>query len=122
MKGDTECLTLYVLQIRCKNRWGMIQMAMEIMAVDIRKTLHVSDVFHGTPPAWVPSGTKTIWGETSGLMIPPTRSDIEKRDKGNHSVQKHAQRAAEKRMRIKRTEAGKRLSAAVLQREKDEKH
>ncbi|EBL8436401.1 hypothetical protein DMK68_22330 [Salmonella enterica] len=29
-EGDTECLTLYVLQIPVQNRWGMIQMAMKL--------------------------------------------------------------------------------------------
>ncbi|EFE6885885.1 colicin [Escherichia coli] len=29
-EGDTECLTLYVLQIPVQNRWGMIQMSMKL--------------------------------------------------------------------------------------------
>ncbi len=71
-------------------------------------------------PAWSSFGNKTSGAETSGSMIPQPEV-ISKKGQGNHSVQKHAQRAAEREWE-KRTEAGKRLSAAIAAREKDETH
>lgn len=67
----------------------------EIMAVDIYVNPPRVDVFHGTRLHGVPSGTKPSGAETSGSMIPQPEV-ISKKGQGNHSVQKHAQRAAER--------------------------
>lgn len=89
------------------------------MAVDIYVNPPRVDVFHGTPRLHgVSFGNKTIWGGSRWVDDSPTRSDIEKRDKGNHSVQNDAQRAAEENEN-KRTEAAKRLSDCC-KRKKDE--
>lgn len=91
----------------------------EIMAVDINVNPPRVDVFHGTPPAWSSFGNKTIWGGNEWVDDSPTRSDIEKRDK-EITAYKNTLSAQQKENENKRTEAGKRLSAAIAAREKDE--
>ncbi|HFN7411249.1 TPA: colicin Ia family protein, partial [Escherichia coli] len=91
----------------------------EIMAVDIYVNPPRVDVFHGTPPAWSSFGNKTIWGGNEWVDDSPTRSDIEKRDK-EITAYKNTLSAQLKENENKRTEAGKRLSAAIAAREKDE--
>ena len=91
----------------------------EIMAVDIYVNPPRVDVFHGTPPAWSSFGNKTIWGGIEWVDDSPTRSDIEKRDK-EITAYKITLSAQQKENENKRTEAGKRLSAAIAAREKDE--
>ncbi|EHZ7079459.1 colicin-Ia domain protein [Salmonella enterica] len=91
----------------------------EIMAVDIYVNPPRVDVFHGTPPAWSSFGNKTIWGGNEWVDDSPTRSDIEKRDK-EITAYKNTLSAQQKENENKRTEAGKRLSAAIAAREKDE--
>lgn len=91
----------------------------EIMAVDIYVNPPRVDVFHGTPPAWSSFGNKTIWGGNEWVDDSPTRSDIEKRDK-EIAAYKNTLSAQQKENENKRTEAGKRLSAAIAAREKDE--
>ncbi|EHK6207711.1 hypothetical protein IPE43_000752, partial [Shigella flexneri] len=91
----------------------------EIMAVDIYVNPPRVDVFHGTPPAWSSFGNKTIWGGNEWVDDSPTRSDIEKRDK-EITAYKNTLSAQQKENENKRTEAGKRLSAAIAVREKDE--
>ncbi|EAA6142918.1 colicin-Ia domain protein [Salmonella enterica subsp. enterica] len=91
----------------------------EIMAVDIYVNPPRVDVFHGTPPAWSSFGNKTIWGGNEWVDDSPTRSDIEKRDK-EITAYKNMLSAQQKENENKRTEAGKRLSAAIAAREKDE--
>lgn len=91
----------------------------EIMAVDIYVNPPRIDVFHGTPPAWSSFGNKTIWGGNEWVDDSPTRSDIEKRDK-EITAYKNTLSAQQKENENKRTEAGKRLSAAIAAREKDE--
>ncbi|EPY5127385.1 colicin-like pore-forming protein [Escherichia coli] len=89
------------------------------MAVDIYVNPPRVDVFHGTPPAWSSFGNKTIWGGNEWVDDSPTRSDIEKRDK-EITAYKNTLSAQQKENENKRTEAGKRLSAAIAAREKDE--
>ncbi|HDS8799621.1 TPA: colicin [Escherichia coli] len=91
----------------------------EIMVVDIYVNPPRVDVFHGTPPAWSSFGNKTIWGGYEWVDDSPTRSDIEKRDK-EITAYKNTLSAQQKENENKRTEAGKRLSAAIAAREKDE--
>ncbi|CTB94769.1 Colicin-Ia [Shigella sonnei] len=91
----------------------------EIMAVDIYVNPPRVDVFHGTPPAWSSFGNKTIWGGNEWVDDSPTRSDIEKRDK-EITAYKNTLSVQQKENENKRTEAGKRLSAAIAAREKDE--
>ena len=91
----------------------------EIMAVDIYVNPPRVDVFHGTPPAWSSFGNKTIWGGNEWVDDSPTRSDIEKRDK-EITAYKMTLSAQQKENENKRTEAAKRLSAAIAAREKDE--
>ncbi|HFN7411345.1 TPA: colicin Ia family protein, partial [Escherichia coli] len=91
----------------------------EIMAVDIYVNPPRVDVFHGTPPAWSSFGNKTIWSGNEWVDDSPTRSDIEKRDK-EITAYKNTLSAQQKENENKRTEAGKRLSAAIAAREKDE--
>ncbi|EMR7922458.1 hypothetical protein WKC30_004906, partial [Escherichia coli] len=91
----------------------------EIMAVDIYVNPPRVDVFHGPPPAWSSFGNKTIWGGNEWVDDSPTRSDIEKRDK-EITAYKNTLSAQQKENENKRTEAGKRLSAAIAAREKDE--
>lgn len=91
----------------------------EIMAVDIYVNPPRVDVFHGTPPAWSSFGNKTIWGGNEWVDDSPTRSDIEKRDK-EITAYKNTLSAQQKENENKRTEVGKRLSAAIAAREKDE--
>ncbi|HAU8204079.1 TPA: hypothetical protein IG123_004916, partial [Escherichia coli] len=92
----------------------------EIMAVDIYVINPPRiDVFHGTPPAWSSFGNKTIWGGNEWVDDSPTRSDVEKRDK-EITAYKNTLSAQQKENENKRTEAGKRLSAAIAAREKDE--
>lgn len=91
----------------------------EIMVVDIYVNPPRVDVFHGTPPAWSSFGNKTIWGGNECVDDSPTRSDIEKRDK-EITAYKNTLSAQQKENENKRTEAGKRLSAAIAAREKDE--
>lgn len=91
----------------------------EIMAVDIYVNPPRVDVFHDTPPAWSSFGNKTIWGGNEWVDDSPTRSDIEKRDK-EITAYKNTLSAQQKENENKRTEAGKRLSAAIAAREKDE--
>lgn len=91
----------------------------EIMVVDIYVNPPRVDVFHSTPPAWSSFGNKTIWGGNEWVDDSPTRSDIEKRDK-EITAYKNALSAQQKENENKRTEAGKRLSAAIAAREKDE--
>lgn len=85
----------------------------EIMAVDIYVNPPRVDVFHGTPPAWSSFGNKTIWGGNEWVDDSPTRSDIEKRDK-EITAYKNTLSAQQKENENKRTEAGKRLSAAIV--------
>ncbi|EMX6878553.1 colicin, partial [Salmonella enterica] len=84
----------------------------EIMAVDIYVNPPRVDVFHGTPPAWSSFGNKTIWGGNEWVDDSPTRSDIEKRDK-EITAYKMTLSAQQKENENKRTEAAKRLSAAI---------
>ncbi|MDC9165914.1 hypothetical protein PSJ73_23160 [Escherichia coli] len=90
------------------------------MAVDIYVNPPRVDVFHGTPPAWSSFGNKTIWGGNEWVDDSPTRSDIEK---GTRKSQRTKTRSARSRKNEnKRTEAGKRLSAAIAAREKMKTH
>ncbi len=58
--------------------------------------------------------------ETSGSMIPPTRSDIEKKGQGNHSVQKTRSARSRKRMRISVLKLENAFLRQLLQGKKDE--
>ena len=70
----------------------------EIMAVDIYVNPPRVDVFHGTLPAWSSFGNKTIWVETSGLMIPQPEV-ISK--KGTRKSQRTKTRSARSRKRMR---------------------
>ncbi len=96
----------------------MIQIAMKLWYVDIYVNPPRVDVFHGTPPAWSSFGNKTIWGGNEWVDDSPTRSDIEKKGTRKSQRTKMTLSAQQKENENKRTEAAKRLSAAIAAREK----